>query len=163
MRRYFDEYRGLRETVGHVEDFSARATVRAVRSEVAGDDAYLAQQGAGRAARLRWTTRSAAHHAGRRVFSALGSRSDRLPGAAQRALSLEGRATDAAPAAGVEDAVPAEPSLQSIAPRRPREMFAEILDAEVHGSAPLLAPAAGMAALRPLAASLPSASPSTAA
>ena len=93
MRRYFDEYRGLRETVGHVESFGARSTLRAVRSEVAGDDAYLEQQGAGRVQRLAWTPRSAAHHAGRRVFSALGSRAERLPDAAQRALSLEGRAS----------------------------------------------------------------------
>ena len=31
MRRYFDEYRGLRETIGHVERIGVRSTVRDVR------------------------------------------------------------------------------------------------------------------------------------
>ncbi len=58
MRRYFDEYRGLRSTLGHVEAFGLRSTVRDVRALVAADRAWMAQQGvtaprraAGRAAR----------------------------------------------------------------------------------------------------------------
>ena len=42
------------------------------------------------ATRARWLARSAVHHSVS-AASALGSRADRLPGAAQRALSLEGR------------------------------------------------------------------------
>ncbi len=41
--------------------------------------------------RARWTARAAAHHGGRRVFSALGSRAERLPAPVRARLSLEGR------------------------------------------------------------------------
>ena len=37
MRRYFDEYRGLHESTGHVEPFGVLATARQVRAAVAGD------------------------------------------------------------------------------------------------------------------------------
>ena len=82
MRRYFDEYRGLRETIGHVEPFSPRGLAGTVRRQVAGDRAWMRERGWDAAKRARWTARSAAHHAGRGVFSALGSRAPRLPGAA---------------------------------------------------------------------------------
>ncbi len=91
MRRYFDEYRGLRDTIGHVEQIGARSTVRHVRSQVAGDLAWMDEHGVAGRERATWTARSVAHHGGRRVFSALGSRSERLPAGAQRALSLERR------------------------------------------------------------------------
>ncbi len=94
MRRYFDEYRGLRETTGHVErhrralDARASCATRSPR-----DRAFLDAQGVGGAASARrWTARSAAHHGGRRVFSALGSRADRLPaGRAARAVARGAR------------------------------------------------------------------------
>ena len=145
MRRYFDEYRGLRETTGHVEAIAPRSTVRAVRDAVARDRAFLAAEGAGAAQRLRWTGRSVAHHGGRRVFAALGSRADRLPAAAQRGLSLEGRGDGEA-----SGATPSAPRLTAIPARRRRELFAEILDAEVHGAAPLLPAAPGASARTPL-------------
>ena len=34
MRRYFDEYRGLRETIGHVEGFGVRSSAKIVRGAV---------------------------------------------------------------------------------------------------------------------------------
>ena len=98
MRRYFDEYRGLRETVGHVEPL----TLRGVRGQVARDREWLRARG--EAVSLGWTARSALHHGGRRVFSALGSRADRLPPAVRRTISLEGRDD----AAGHEGPPPAE-------------------------------------------------------
>lgn len=91
MRRYFDEYRGLRETAGHVEPFQLLAATRQVRSEVAADRRWMAERGIDGAARARWTARAISHHGGRRVFSALGSRSQRLPAPLRRGLSLEGR------------------------------------------------------------------------
>jgi rhamnosyltransferase len=91
MRRYFDEYRGLRESAGHVEPFRPRAVAREVRAAVAADRRWMAARGMGRLARARWSVRAAAHHAGRRLFAALGSRAERLPGAVQGALSLERR------------------------------------------------------------------------
>ncbi len=143
MRRYFDEYRGLHETTGHVERIGVRSTAREVRDQVARDRAYLGAQGAGGTERALWTARSAAHHGGRRVFSALGSRADRLPPTARRALSLEGRDDAAGPTTGPGP-------LTHVPPRRPKELFAEILDHEVHGAAPLLPPVPGVAEHTPL-------------
>jgi GT2 family glycosyltransferase/glycosyltransferase involved in cell wall biosynthesis len=91
MRRYFDEYRGLREATGHVEPFGVSSTARGVRREVLADRRWMDEQGVAGAARARWTARALAHHTGRRVFSALGSRSERVPTPLRRRLSLEQR------------------------------------------------------------------------
>jgi glycosyltransferase involved in cell wall biosynthesis len=91
MRRYFDEYRGLRESTGHVEPFGLRTTVARVRREVLADRRWLSARGAGRLESVRWSSRSLVHHGGRQVFSALGSRAERLPGPLERRLSLERR------------------------------------------------------------------------
>jgi O-antigen biosynthesis protein len=91
MRRYFDEYRGLRETKGHVEPFHPVAAARHVGREVAADRRWMSQQGIGAGTQARWTARAISHHGGRRVFSALGSRSERVPAPLRRRLSLERR------------------------------------------------------------------------
>jgi rhamnosyltransferase len=91
MRRYFDEYRGLRETIGWLEPFRVKAWLGGVRRLVAGDLAWMRDHGWPRRVRAAWTLRSAAHHGGRKVFAALGSRHDRLPRRVRRALSLEQR------------------------------------------------------------------------
>lgn len=91
MRRYFDEYRGLRETTGHVEPFGLMATARYVRSQVSADRRYMSEQGIRGARRVRWSARAVAHHGGRRVFSALGSRAGQIPARLRARLSLEGR------------------------------------------------------------------------
>jgi glycosyltransferase involved in cell wall biosynthesis/GT2 family glycosyltransferase len=134
MRRYFDEYRGLRETIGHVESLSARALAGTVRRQVAGDRAWMRGQGWGAAERTRWTARSAAHHAGRGLFSALGSRARRLPGPVQRALSLEGRSS------------PPEARADVVAPALDRPLWDEIGELSRHGAAPLLDPLPGASA-----------------
>jgi glycosyltransferase involved in cell wall biosynthesis len=95
MRRYYDEYRGLRTTLGHVEPFGLRTTVRDVRSLVAADRRWLREHGGSPHA---WTARSLTHHTGRKVFSALGSRAHAMPPAVQRRLSLEGTVAPAASA-----------------------------------------------------------------
>jgi glycosyltransferase involved in cell wall biosynthesis len=105
MRRYFDEYRGLRQTLGHVEPFGVRWAVRAVGSRVAGDVRWMRVRGWGRRRRAAWAARALIHHSGRKVFSALGSRADALPGPVQRALSLERRG-DASPAGPPNDSRP---------------------------------------------------------
>jgi glycosyltransferase involved in cell wall biosynthesis len=92
MRRYFDEYRGLRHSTGHVEPFSPTGTLRHVVREVSEDRRWMAEQDLGPARRARWTARATVHHTGRRVFSALGSRAERLPPAVRAGLSLERRA-----------------------------------------------------------------------
>lgn len=89
-RRYFDEYRGLRETIGHVEHLGLRSTTRTVRDLVAGDRAWMRAQGYPPRELARWTARSGLHHASRQVFAALGSRAHAMPPAVQKRLSLEG-------------------------------------------------------------------------
>ncbi len=92
MRRYFDEYRGLRESTGHVEPFALTGAARQVAGAVAADRRWMAEEGGmSGAERARWTARAAVHHGGRRVFSALGSRAERVPAPLRRRLSLEGR------------------------------------------------------------------------
>ena len=111
MRRYFDEYRGLRETIGHVEPISARGLAGTVRRQVSGDRGWMREQGYGPSAQARWTVRSAAHHAGRGIASALGSRAERLPAPLQRAFSLERRA-------GAQTAAHVEPARRTALDRR---------------------------------------------
>lgn len=90
-RRYFDEYRGLRATTGHVEPFRLKAGLGAVRRLTRADLRWMREQGWSRPRRARWALRAVVHHANRRVFSALGSRAEQLPARLRRALSLEGR------------------------------------------------------------------------
>jgi glycosyltransferase involved in cell wall biosynthesis/GT2 family glycosyltransferase len=143
MRRYFDEYRGLRETAGHVEAFSPRAAARATAGAVRADLAWLREHGGSSGAAVALAPRSLAHHGGRRVFSALGSRAPSLPPALQRALSLERR--DGRPG-GVEVAVEA-PSTVRVEPVPGREHpLQTIVELRRDGPAPLLRPVPGMSA-----------------
>jgi len=167
MRRYFDEYRGLHDSTGHVEPFSGLATARYVRSQVAGDRRWMSEQGLSAATRARWTARAVAHHGGRRVFSALGSRAEHVPAPLRRRLSLEGRG-DALHAAGgeaggasseaggdgrgqaggdgkVQAPVSALPSPAHIAPKREHDDYQEVSRVWREGPAPLLDPVPGMA------------------
>lgn len=91
MRRYFDEYRGLRATTGHVEPFGLMTTARYVRNQVSADRRYMTRQGYRPLQHVRWSARAVAHHGGRLVFSALGSRAERIPAPLRGRLSLEGR------------------------------------------------------------------------
>jgi glycosyltransferase involved in cell wall biosynthesis len=93
-RRYFDEYRGLRVTTGHVEPARPARSVRDVGASVKRDLRWMSEQGWPARRRALWTPRAAAHHAGRRVFSVLGSRAERLPAEVERRLSLEGTSTN---------------------------------------------------------------------
>jgi glycosyltransferase involved in cell wall biosynthesis len=168
MRRYFDEYRGLRETAGHVEPFHLLAATRHVRREVAADHRWMVEQGVSGGARARWTARAISHHGGRRVFSALGSRSERLPAPLRRRLSLEGRHGVRSDRSGTQrgsaeraaessasqlqaNASAAEPTLAVLpAPEHidrlhEREDYDAIARVWREGPAPLLEPAPGMA------------------
>jgi len=146
MRRYFDEYRGLHASIGHVEPIGLRSGARHVRALVGGDARWMAQQGYGRRERLRWTGRSLTHHGGRKVFSALGSRSGSLPPAVRRRLSFEG--TDyapqfdgsAAPRPGALENVPSTPQ----ATRMKEHEYAQIARVLDDGPVPLSEPIPGM-------------------
>ncbi len=165
MRRYFDEYRGLHESTGHVEPFGVLATARQVRAEVAGDRRWAAEQGLSDTQRTRLTARSAVHHGGRRVFSALGSRANRLPAPVRGRLSLEGRDDRAtADAAGESASAPvlspdgtsnlapdAAPSISPVPPttqmppKRDHDDYQDVARFWRDGAAPLLDPVPGMA------------------
>jgi glycosyltransferase involved in cell wall biosynthesis len=170
MRRYFDEYRGLRESTGHVEPYGTLATARYVRDAVAADRRWMAAHGIRGPDRASWSARAGIHHTGRRVFSALGSRSEQLPRLLRAWLSLEGRsgmtaqtstspveprgASDGAVAAPknnqrMGDSASDERSLLPAAKGVPNKLTGEVYDVVARvwsrGSAPLLDPAPGMA------------------
>jgi rhamnosyltransferase len=46
FQRYFDEFRGLRETFGHIEPLNPRRTLGALRRQVAADRAWISAVGA---------------------------------------------------------------------------------------------------------------------
>lgn len=149
MRRYFDEYRGLRETMGHVEPFGLRQTAGTTWRSVRLDLRWLRDRGATAGDLARWTLPSVMHHGGRRAFSTLGSRADRLPAGVQRTMSLEGRAGGVAglPDAGVTSPGVASPVERGndVRPILDREMFAAADQVWHRGPAPLLEPVQGMA------------------
>jgi glycosyltransferase involved in cell wall biosynthesis len=160
MRRYFDEYRGLREATGHVEPLGLRSAPGHVRALVARDRRLMAERGYGWGRRAAWSARAALHHGGRRAFAALGSRAERLPASLQRAISLEGRAFgDATAGDGRVGPTPRgatagdeAPAAHEAAPRGtpvPAAHVAEGADAVtrviVGGGAPLRAPVHGLA------------------
>jgi glycosyltransferase involved in cell wall biosynthesis len=91
MRRYFDEYRGLREATGHIEPLRGRTLPNLIGQQVRRDLDFMRQSGWSRGRRLVGRIRSFRHHVGRYVFSVLGSRAHRLPRGARTALSLERR------------------------------------------------------------------------
>jgi glycosyltransferase involved in cell wall biosynthesis len=93
FRRYFDEFRGLRETFGHVEPLDPRRTLGVLRRQVAADRGWLRESGAGGGELRVATLRSLRHFAIRAVGSQLGSRADRVPERLRRLWSLERRAT----------------------------------------------------------------------
>ncbi len=101
FKRYFDEYRGLAETVGHREEIHPLSVVRDSLGRARADARFVRHQGAGTGEQVRWAARSARHHAGRRVAAVLGSRAAGLPDPLERRLSLEGRSSQApAPTTG---------------------------------------------------------------
>lgn len=92
LRRYFDEYRGLRQTVGWVEPFRVKGALGGALRLALGDRAWMRERGWPWPARTLWTARSVAHHLGRKIFAAAGSRHRALPRFVRRLLSLERRA-----------------------------------------------------------------------
>jgi rhamnosyltransferase len=91
FRRYFDEWRGLREVYGHVEAAAPRRVARRILDDTRADVAFLHAGGAPLRARLVAAGRSLAHHSIRMLGAIAGSRADRLPSRLRARLSLEGR------------------------------------------------------------------------
>lgn len=93
LQRYFDEYRSLREVLGHVEPAGLRHWLRAIAGLTRSDRDYLRRLGTtGRRLNVA-TLKAARHHLMRAIGSVLGSRADRLPPRLRELLSLEGRAS----------------------------------------------------------------------
>ena len=95
FKRYFDEYRGLAETVGHREQVKPLAVVRDSLGLARADARFVREAGGSTTDQVRWAARATRHHAGRRVAAVLGSRAASLPDPVERRLSLEGRTSSA--------------------------------------------------------------------
>jgi GT2 family glycosyltransferase/glycosyltransferase involved in cell wall biosynthesis len=109
-RRYFDEYRGLRETAGHVEPAQPRKVLADVGGGVAADRRWMTDQGWGASRRAAWTARSLLHHGSRKAAAIAATRPGRLPAALERRLSLEGRASKQAASGRRDGALVAAPT-----------------------------------------------------
>lgn len=142
MRRYFDEYRGLRESTGHIEPFGVLAAARHVRAAVAGDRRWVAERGLSGPELASVTARATLHHGGRRVFSALGSRAARIPGPVSSLLSLEGRSDSAATAPSTDSPLAPPKHFPQLLPH---DDYSVVTDVWRDGAAPLLEPVPGMA------------------
>src|SRR5436190_3326490 len=91
LRRYFDEFRSLREVLDHVEVAHPVYTPLTIRGLVGHDERWLRRQGVEGRALVRPLATSLRHHAIRQTGAIVGTRADRVPRPLRRALSLEGR------------------------------------------------------------------------
>ena len=123
LRRYFDEFRSLREVLGHVESFGLEHVARTVYHQTRLDREFLAGEGVQGQSLRRALIKSARHHLIRGVGAGLGARADRMPAPLRKALSLEGRASFS-PLELPESPLQAGPPLPAAARPRPRDRFA---------------------------------------
>jgi len=93
LRRSFDEWRGLREVYGWREPASPAHLTRQLRGALGQARSELIREGVAAAGRRATLIAVSRHHLVRLAGAVLGSRADRLPAAARRRLSLEGRAS----------------------------------------------------------------------
>jgi glycosyltransferase involved in cell wall biosynthesis len=91
FRRFFDEFRGLREVYGHVEEAGMRHTVGTIRNQVVADRRWLRNHGVAGRELDRATLQSLRFFGLRAAGSIAGSRADRLPSPVRGLCSLEGR------------------------------------------------------------------------
>jgi glycosyltransferase involved in cell wall biosynthesis len=93
FRRYFDEFRSLREVLGFVQPYGPKTTLWDVRGLAGADKRWLRAQGVHGTALVKPLAVSLRHHTLRMAGSIIGSRADQLPAALRGRLSLEGRDT----------------------------------------------------------------------
>lgn len=144
MRRYFDEYRGLNASVGHVERLGLRSTLADIAGNVARDRRWMADHEMYGTEAVRWIARSAAHHGGRKLFAALGSRGGRLPAPVRRAMSLEQRG-DWETAADGNAPLGAPPRTTPEPPSVPHDEYDAAMRVQAEGAAVLSEPPPGLA------------------
>ena len=92
FKRYFDEYRGLNDSVGEKTEASASKAWEKLSSSVAADQKFLGEREMPAWRRAAWGARSTVYHSGRLGFGALGARADKLPDQVRQVLSFERRA-----------------------------------------------------------------------
>lgn len=143
MRRYFEEYRGLRTTMGHVEPWPGWRTPRAVTQAVRSDLRFVAP-GSRRTQLVKWGMRSAAHHGGRALIAPLGSRSGSLPLGLRQRLSLEQQGGKPDPA--TKSKLPEGPVHTKAVPRLQwtADAYESAYQVWAEGVEPLLPPVPGM-------------------
>jgi glycosyltransferase involved in cell wall biosynthesis len=91
LRRYFDEFRSLREVLDHVETVHPLHTPRTIRALARNDERWLRERGVAGPELAKAVAGSYRHHAIRQAGAIVGTRADRLPRPLRRVLSLEGR------------------------------------------------------------------------
>jgi O-antigen biosynthesis protein len=93
LRRYFDEWRSLREVLGFTQPAGPKTTLWDVRGLVGYDKRWLRARGVTGPPLARALAVSGRHHAIRMAGAIVGSRADKVPAALRGKLSLEGRDT----------------------------------------------------------------------
>ena len=91
LRRYFDEFRSLREVLGFVQPWGPKRTLWDIRGLAGADKRWLRARGVHGRRLVRPLARSVRHHTIRMTGSVVGTRADRLPRPVRGRLSLEGR------------------------------------------------------------------------
>jgi GT2 family glycosyltransferase len=108
LRRCFDEWRGLREVYGWREPAAPAHLIGQLRGALGQARREALREGMSPARRRASIAAVGRHHLLRLTGALLGSRADRLPAAARRRLSLEGRAGFAPLELDDEQAAPAD-------------------------------------------------------
>ena len=93
FRRYFDEFRSLREVLGHVQPWGPKRTLWDIRGLVGADKRWLEASGVSGMSLIPPLAESGRHWTLRMAGAIVGTRADRVPPALRRRLSLEGRST----------------------------------------------------------------------
>ena len=93
FKRYFDEFRSLREVLGHVQPWGPKTTLWDVRGLVGADKRWLKRQGVSGLDLVPPLAVSARHWSIRMAGAIVGTRADRLPERLRGKLSLEGRSS----------------------------------------------------------------------
>jgi glycosyltransferase involved in cell wall biosynthesis len=133
IRRYFDEYAGLRAVEGYVEPLGFRSKWPEVRDQVARDRQWMRDRGIRGPAFTAWSARSLFHHATRKAAMVAGTHPERIPAPVARAISLDGGPSlDGA-------------SVPRVVPARGTSPWEPVLALGRGETAPLVGPVPGMA------------------
>jgi glycosyltransferase involved in cell wall biosynthesis len=93
FKRYFDEFRSLREVLGHVQPWGPKTTLWDIRGLVGADKRWLEQQGVRGLDLVAPLALSARHWTIRMAGAIAGTRADRVPAPLRGRLSLERRSS----------------------------------------------------------------------